>query len=275
VAAALVLALGLISISAPGVASAGSTGDVQVEATVNGRPVEGATSNDPVRLVPDEPTTIGLTVTNDGDDELRVERVRLAGTSLGLTLIAYDIPVPLVVPRGEDRDIDIPLVLFDLERQATGLVPGTVSIYDDSGDVVADQKFTLDVRGSVTSVVGLFGMIILIATVLSLLTISRHIATRTLPANRLKRGIRFGLTGVGIGLTFVISLSVLRVVAPEGAIWGPFAVIPGIAGFLLGFISPGVLSIEQDEIDAAQQALARQTAGGEAPAPSAPEAARS
>jgi hypothetical protein len=264
-----VLALTAVTLSSPGVAEAGESGGITVEATVNDRPVDGATANDPIRLVPDEPTTIGLTVSNDGDDELQVERVRLAGTSLGLTLIAYDIPVPLRVPPGEDRDIDIPLVLFDLERQATGLVPGTVSIYDDSGTIVADQTFTLDVRGSATSVVGLFGVVILIATVLSVVTISRHIATRTLPANRFKRGIRFGLTGVGIGLTFVIALAAFRVVAPEGAIWGPFALIPGIAGFLLGFISPGVLSIEEDEIDQAQRALARQTAAGVTPEPEA------
>jgi hypothetical protein len=217
----------------------------------------GAPAHDPIRLYPDEPTTIGVTVKNGGSEDLRVERVRMSGTSLGLTLITYDIPVPLDVPAGEERQIDIPLVLFDLDRQATGLLPGTVSIYDDTGTVVATESFTLDVRGSATSVMGLFGIAVLFATVLSLVIIFRHIATRTLPPNRFRRALRFGMTGVGIGLTFVISLAVLRVGAPGGEIWVPFALIPGITGFVLGFISPGVLKIEDDEVDEAQGALIR------------------
>jgi hypothetical protein len=253
----LLVALTTVTLLTPGVASAGAADSVQLESTVNGRPVEGATGNDPIRLIPDEPTTIGVTVTNDGSEDLRVERVRMAGTSLGLTLITYDIPVPLDVPAGEERQVDIPLVLFDLDRQATGLLPGTVSIYDDSGTVVATESFTLDVRGSATSVMGLFGIAVLIATVLSLLIIFRHIATRTLPPNRFRRALRFGMTGVGIGLTFVIALAVLRIGAPGGEIWVPFALIPGIAGFVLGFVSPGVLKIEDDEVDEAQGALIR------------------
>jgi hypothetical protein len=260
----LLVALGSMTFLTGGVASAAEDDNVRIQTTINERAVEGATSNDPVRLLPDEPTTIGLSVTNDGSDTLRVERVRMSGTSLGLTLIAYDIPVPLEVPAGGTREIDIPLVLFDLDRQATGLVPGTVSVYDDTGTVVATESFTLDIRGSATSVLGLFGMIILLSTTLSLVVISRHIANRTLPSSRFRRGLRFGLTGVGIGLTFVIALAVLRIAAPEGSIWVPFAVIPGAIGFVLGFISPGVLKIEEDEVDVARSTLLRLTQGEQA-----------
>jgi hypothetical protein len=269
--AAALLVLGLVATTtlSTDVASASEDGGVSIETTINDRPVEGATSNDPVRLEPDEPTTIGLTVTNDGPTDLRIERVRMSGTSVGLTLIAYDIPVPLDVPAGTEQEVEIPLVLFDLDRQAVGLVPGTVSIYDDTGTVVASESFTLDVRGSVTSVMGLFGMVILLATLLSLAIIARHIASRTLPASRFRRALRFGLTGVGIGLTIVIALAGLRVAAPEGAIWGPFALIPGIVGFLLGFISPGVLKIEEDEVDEARETLIRLTQGEQPAEPSA------
>lgn len=268
-AATLLLALASVILLTTGVASAGENDNVQIQSTVNERPVQGATSNDPIRLEPDEPTTIGVTVNNEGSEDLRVERVRMAGTSLGLTLITYDIPVPLDVPAGEVRQVDIPLVLFDLDRQATGLLPGTVSIYDDTGTVVATESFTLDVRGSATSVMGLFGFAVLIGTVLSLLIIFRHIATRTLPPNRFRRALRFGMTGVGIGLTFVIALAVFRIGAPGGAIWVPFALIPGIVGFVLGFISPGVLKIEEDEVDKARVALIRLSQ--EAQPPAAPQ----
>ncbi len=262
-AAAALVALAFLSISfmAPPHAAAAEDGEVTIESSVNGRPIEGATSNDPVRLYPDEPTTIGVTVHNGSDEDLRVGRVRLSGTSLGLTLIAYDIPVPLDVPAGEDGEVEIPLVLFDLDRQANGLVPGTVSIYDDTGTVVADESFTLDVRGSITSVMGLFGGVILLATLISLVVIGRHIATRTLPPSRFRRALRFGLTGVGIGLTMVIALAGLRIAAAEGEIWVPFALVPGVIGFVLGFISPGVLKIEDDEVDEAREELIRSTTG--------------
>lgn len=262
-AALFALAFLFASFMAPPHAAADEGGEVTIESSINERPIQGATSNDPVRLYPGEPTTIGITVNNGSDEDLSVERVRMSGTSLGLTLIAYDIPVPLDVPAGENATVDIPLVLFDLDRQATGLVPGTVSIYDDAGTVVADETFTLDVRGSVTSVMGLFGGVILLATVLSLVVIGRHIATRTLPPSRFRRGLRFGLTGVGIGLTVVVALAGLRVVAADGDIGAPFALVPGLIGFVLGFISPGVLKIEEDEVDVAREELIRTT--GEQP----------
>ena len=144
-AALLFLALVAGPFLGAGVAAA-DEGDVSIQTTINDRSVQGATANDPIRLVPDEPTTIGLTVRNDGDTDLRIERVRMSGTSLGLTLIAYDVPVPLEVPAGTEQEVEIPLVLFDLQRQATGLVPGKVSVYDDAGDVAASESFTFDIR---------------------------------------------------------------------------------------------------------------------------------
>ena len=51
------------------------------------------------------------------------------------------------------------------------------------------------------------------------------------------------MTGLGVGLTFTIALAAFRVVASEGAVWGPFILVPVVLGFILGFISPGVLAI--------------------------------
>ena len=222
---------------------------ITVEATVNGQPVAGATSNAPVRLEPDEPAVLGLTIANDTEADIEIQRVRFAGSALGLTLIAYDVPVSIPVPAGDTSEAEVPLLLFDLERQATGLVPGSIALYDDDGTVVASQDFTLDVRGSVTSVVGLFGIFILVATILSVAAIAQRVATRRLPPNRFRRGLRFATAGVGLGLTFTIALAAFRVLSAEGSIWIPLVVIPTIAGFALGLASPGVLSAEPDEID--------------------------
>ena len=108
---------------------------------------------------------------------------------------------------------------------------------------------------------GLFGMVILLATLLSVAVIGRHIASRSLPPNRFRRAVRFGLTGVGIGLTVVVALAGFRVAAADGAIWVPFALVPGLIGFALGFISPGVLKIEEDDVDVARGDLLRLTQG--------------
>ena len=235
-------------IAAPATAGAGD-GSVTVEASVDGRPVEGATSNAPIRLVPDEPATLGLVITNDGGEDLELQRVRLSGKALGLTLIAYDVPVSIPAPAGEVTEAEVPLLMFDLERQATGLIPGSITLYDQDGDAVASQDFTLDVRGSATSVVGLFGLFILVATILSVAAIAQRVATRRLPDSRVRRGLRFAVTGVGVGLTFTIALAAFRVLSAEGSVWIPLVLIPTIGGFALGFASPGVLAAEPDEID--------------------------
>lgn len=107
----------------------------------------------------------------------------------------------------------------------------------------------------------MFGAIVLIATILSVLSIVRNIALRKLPPNRFRRGIRLGLTGIGIGLSFTLALAVFRVVAPEGLVWVPLVLTPALIGFVLGLVSPGILSIDKDEIDRARQTLARASGG--------------
>jgi hypothetical protein len=48
-------------------------------------------------------------------------------------------------------------------------------------------------------------------------------------------------------------------------VWVPLVVIPALAGFALGLASPGILSVDEDEVDRARRTLARASGGGSVP----------
>ncbi|MFV0317420.1 MAG: hypothetical protein ACK5O2_10745 [Microthrixaceae bacterium] len=229
-------------------AGAQQSDDVEVSATVNGRPVEGAGSNDPVKLQPLDVTDAEIEVTNTTDEDVTVKRARLFGKAFGLTFVAYDAVVQVPVPAGETAIIEIPIEFVDLERQATGLLPGGFALYDDDRQVIGQQDFVIDVRGSATSALGLFGIFIAVATVIGLIGIYLGIKRRTLEPRRPRRAVRFAFVGLGMGLTAVVALAVFRVVAPTPIVWIPLTLLPLIGGALLGFLSPGPLRID-DESD--------------------------
>ena len=219
---------------------------LQVSASVNGREVEGAGSNDPVRLEPLEVTEAEIEVSNTTGSDVVVKRARLFGKAFGLTFVAYDAVVEVPVGAGETAIIDIPIEFVDLERQATGLLPGGFALYDANREVVGQQDFVIDVRGSATSALGLFGIFITIATIIGIVGIYLGIKRRTLEPKRPKRAVRFAFVGLGIGLTAVVALAVFRVVAPTPIVWIPLTILPTLGGALLGFISPGPLKIDED-----------------------------
>lgn len=220
-----------------------------VEATVNGRAVEGAGSNDPVELRPLEVTDAELTVTNTTGEDLSVRRARLFGKAFGFTFVAYDAMVDVPVPAGSSAIIEIPIEFVDLERQATGLLPGGFALYDRDREVLGQQDFVIDVRGSATSALGLFGLFITGATIIGLVGIYLGVKRRTLEPKRWRRALRFAFVGLGMGLTAVVALAVFRVVAPTPIVWIPLTVLPALGLGLIGFTSPGPLRIDEDEED--------------------------
>lgn len=246
-AAALVLAAVMIG---PGLSASAQTDEVSFTAAIDGRDVADAGSNDPIPLDPEAVTDLDLEITNGTGDDLVVRRVRLFGAAMGMTLVAYDVTVDLPVPAGESASIQLPLEFIDLERQATGLLPGGLTLYDEGRNALATERFVIDVRGSWTSVLGLFGIFVAVATVLGIVGIVLGVSRRTLGPNRLRRALRFGFVGLGVGLTLVISLAVFRVVAPTGAVWVPLLLLPTVVGTVLGYLSPGPLAIDEpDELD--------------------------
>jgi hypothetical protein len=210
-------------------------GGVELEATVDGRPV-GATT-----LVLDpasEDLKVSVTVRNNTDTLLRVRTVRLSGTALALTFFAYDTTVPFEVPAKGTATRGFSLDLADLGSQAIGLLPTTVEVISVDRDTLAEVEATGDVRGSLWSVYGVFGLAVLALTILSWLGALIALARRRLPANRWQRAMRFLPAGIGTGLVAVISLSVLRFVPPSPTAEIPFIVGAAGAALLLGYLTP-------------------------------------
>lgn len=218
-----------------GVAPAQATGDaVTIDATVDGTPL----GEDELLLDPSRSATISVTVHNGTDTVRHVKAIRLSGTALALTFFSYDTVVPFDVPAKQSVTRGFVLDLGQLGGQATGLLPTEVEVLDTNRDVIASIGVTGDVRGSLWSVYGVFGLAVFGLTVLAWTGALIALARRRLPANRWRRAMRFLPAGVGTGLVAVISLSVLRVVAPSPAVAIPFVVGAAAAAFLLGYLTP-------------------------------------
>lgn len=217
----------------PSTASA-QGGSVTLEATVDGSPV-GATV---LVLDPARTTKVSVTVRNDTNTAKRVKTVRLSGTALALTFFAYDTTVPFEVPANSTETRTFPLEPTDLGSQAIGLLPVTIEVIDPQREVIAAVAATGDIKGSLWSVYGAFGLGVLVLTALSWLGALIALARRRLPANRWQRAMRFLPAGIGTGLIAVISLSVLRLIAPSPSAEIPFIVGAAAVALLLGYITP-------------------------------------
>jgi hypothetical protein len=221
--------------------------DLTIEGFVDDAPLAGSDSNDPIVVEPDSSATLSVDVTNLGGEPVDLSRVRLEGRALGVVFVAYDTSVDAVAAPGTATRLEIPLTFYDLGDQATGLLPATLIVYGEDGDAVAMQRFTLDVRGDLTSIVGVFTLTVIALTVFGSVLLAKQIAARRLPANRWHRALQFAPIGLGIGLIATIALAVLRIAAPHGTVWFPLLVVPTAIAFVLGYLAPGPLSDDEDE----------------------------
>jgi branched-subunit amino acid transport protein len=209
-------------------------GSVLLEADVDGRPVGVGT----LLLDPDKTAKISVTVRNNTSTPQRVKTVRISGTALALTFFAYDTTVPFDVPAKSSETRSFPLEPTDLGSQAIGLLPVTVEVIDPQRETIASIETTADVRGSLWSVYGAFGLGVLVLTALSWAGALIALARRRLPANRWQRAMRFLPAGIGTGLIAVITLSVLRLVAPSPSAEIPFIVGAAAVALILGYVTP-------------------------------------
>lgn len=249
-----VAAVTLASAAAP----AGAADDVTVTASVDGTSLGAATEKHPIRLTPRRPAQVSFAVTNSGPTPLEVRRVRLSGRVMGLTFFAYDTSLVLTVPPGGTESRQYALDLTDLDGQATGLVIGALSVQDAPGTELGRVATVFDVRGSIRSVYGVFGLVVAGMTLLSfavgLIALTRH----TLPDNRWKRALRFLVPGIGLGLTIVFTLSALRVFVPRTGRWLPILLICAVVFFALGYLTPSPDDeAEWDESEGAPLAVDR------------------
>ena len=211
---------------------------LRLTASINGRDVEGIDGNRALRLEPRMGATVKVQVTNTSGDPVNVRIVRLHGKVIGLTFYVYDTLVDMRLDPGETGEREFFVDLTDLRAQVTGLVPGRLSLIDDRRDFVISEDFPVDVRGSLTSVYGVFGLAVAAMTGLLSVAAVVRLATHRLPTNRWTRAARFATPGLGLGLTLTFSLSAFRFFTPRAGIWLPLVLIGGAVGFAIGYATP-------------------------------------
>jgi hypothetical protein len=106
---------------------------------------------------------------------------------------------------------------------------------DSAGDSVATVPTVTDVRGSLLSVYGVFGMALVVLTVLALVDAAIAIARHRSSASRFRRGLRMLTPGIGIGLVLAYSASVARLWVPRTGLWLLVAGITAAVFFALGY----------------------------------------
>jgi hypothetical protein len=242
---AILLALGFIGVQ---VASA-TTDPVTATATVGGHDVAASRASQPIRLEPGQPADIEIVVTNHGDVPVDVRQVQLEGRVLGLVFYSYVSSVDLSVAPHATDTVKYRLSLTGLKGQATGLMRGDVSVGDANGNRIASIPMVSDVRGSLFSVYGLFGLALLVLTILALVDAALAVARHRLSANRWMRGLRLLTPGIGIGLVLLFTASVLRLWAASTGAWLMIAGLTAALFFVFGYLTPTPVGEEPDDDD--------------------------
>jgi hypothetical protein len=212
-------------------------------------------ANDPLELQPDTELRVDIEITNGTADEVFIRAVRLDSQVLGLTFFTFTTRIDLRVPAGDIATRSFLVDLGDLGDQAVGLLPARMALLDESRAIIASTSFPVDVRGSLTSVYGLFGIIVAVITALLLAAAIARLAAHRMPANRWSRAARFGVPGLGVGLTLTFTLSALRLLTPGAAAWVVAVLVCGAIGFAVGWLSPDPREDDSDDEELIHQLL--------------------
>ncbi|SEL59162.1 hypothetical protein [Rhodococcus maanshanensis] len=237
--------LGIVGLSVTS-AVAQTESAVGVAASVNGQDVAFVDQDHPVYLDPSGAAQVEIVLMNNSAEVVSVSSVDLSGHVLGLSFFDYHSSMAATVEPGETQTIAYAVDLSGLDGQATGLINGSLTLLDGSGQVIVDIPIVTDVRGSLISVYGLFGLALAMLTVLALLDTVLAIARNRMPQNRWRRGLRFLTPGIGIGLVLVFTLSALRVWVPTTERWLVVAAAFAVGFFFLGYLTPTPL--DEDEL---------------------------
>ncbi|HEU5084344.1 MAG TPA: hypothetical protein VFU14_13460 [Acidimicrobiales bacterium] len=250
----------------------GAAQTLDVEASIDGRDLAEATSDDPVAIDPNREIPLSVTIRNAGNQTESIRFVRLEGEALGLTFLTYDLGIRTQLRPGETTTVEAALDFFDLEDQATGYLGASLRVYDDDRRLLGEQRFVMDIEGKVTSTLGLFALAVLGIAGFSVTTLVLNTLRRRLPANRFVRGLQFGVAGGAIGVTLALGVSILRISFADVEQWVPLVFLPTVIAFAVGYVAPGPLSqsireVREEEalLAVAEAAVARAT-GSHAPA---------
>jgi hypothetical protein len=236
----------LLLISVGAATPAGAASAITLTGRINGQSLATSSQSNPVRLYPLRPATVTVTVRNNSSTTLHVATVRLAGEVVGLTFFAFDNSVAFAVPAHTTVTNRYSIPLVGLNGQATGLIEGSLSVLDPGQRLVASQGLVVDVRGSLGSVYGVFGLAVALLTLLALVLVLLELARHRLHSNRFVRGLYFLVPGLGVGLVLVFTLSATRVFVPSVGHWVPLVVVSAAILFVVGFLTPDP-GIEDDD----------------------------
>ncbi|MGW4356261.1 hypothetical protein ACWELJ_29655, partial [Nocardia sp. NPDC004582] len=230
--------------------------------TLDGRAIGGADAGNPVRLDPKKVSLVVVEVTNKSSSSVSIRRVDLAGHVLGLNFYSYSTTVELTVGAGKTEKLTYRLDPAGLDGQATGLIGSDLTLIGQDGKPLAAVHTVVDVRGSLASVYGLFGIIIAALTGLAIADAALTLARHRLSANRWQRGLRLLAPGVGIGLMIGFTGSVARWWVPGTVLWLSLAGALAAVFFLAGYLSPTPrqsddLGLDPEDLAAAQELDAR------------------
>jgi len=225
----------------------GAASGIKLAARIDGTPVDQSSETRPVALHPTRRADVAIEVTNRSDSAVVIRTVRVGGSVLGLSFFAYETAVRFTVEPGQTLTTAFQLDLGDLKGQATGLIVGSVSLLDDKRAEVATEALVVDVRGSMRSVYGVFGIGVATATALSVVALFVALARQKLHRNRWRRAVRFFTPGVGLGLSIVFTLSAMRIFVPRPGRWLPIVATCSIVAFLAGYFTPASDSPDDDE----------------------------
>lgn len=219
---------------APSANAAG--GDVRLTASLAGKDLADYQRR-PLVLDPAEELRVQVEMHNTGTTRRAVRYVRLDGQVLGTTFFNYSVRVDVDLQedaRARRFSIDV----SDLGAQAVGLLPGRLVLLDEQRRVLAASAVPVDVRGSLGSAYGVFGLLVAACTGLLLAAALTRLALGRLTENRWFRATRFAVPGIGVGLTLTFSLSAFGVLVPEPSSSLALAVGGGVVGLILGFLTP-------------------------------------
>jgi hypothetical protein len=222
---------------------------VVVTATIDGVSTSESSPTHPVMLRPDQSANIDIEIINHGSNAVTLRAVRLTGVVTGLTFFAYQTSINLDVAAGQKTHLRYSLDLDGLDGQATGLIPARISVVDADHHVVGAQAFVSDVRGSIVSVYGLFGLALLALTGLAIAGVLWAVATHRMPHNRWRRGVRLLTVGLGLGLVMVFTLSAFRIWVPTADRWVVTVLGFAIVFFVIGYLTPTPSGDDDEELD--------------------------
>ena len=248
--ALVLLLVASLSLGLSGAQAAAASTSVQLKTTIDGKAVAGSSAAHPVTLRPNRPAQVDIEVTNNGSSDVTLSSVSLTGVVAGLTFFSFQTSIALTLGSSQSTHLRYSLDLTGLDGQATGLIPARIAVADSHRHQLASQSFVSDVRGSLDSVYGLFGLALLALTAAAIAGVVWAIATHRMPRNRWRRGLRVMTAGLGIGLVLVFTLSAFRVWVPSNGRWLVTVLVLGAVFFAIGYLTPTPASDQdEDEID--------------------------